>query len=96
MESLQYWDGTQWLIVNNASNAGYSNSTSGLTATTIQGAIDELKTYSAPINSPTLTGTPTAPTAAAGTNTTQIATTAFVKNAIASFSSFTWGELKGV
>lgn len=29
--------------------------------------------------SPALTGTPTAPTAAAGTNTTQIATTAFVK-----------------
>lgn len=32
--------------------------------------------------SPTLTGTPTAPTATAGTNTTQIATTAFVKTAV--------------
>ena len=32
--------------------------------------------------SPALTGTPTAPTANAGTNTTQIATTAFVTNAI--------------
>lgn len=32
----------------------------------------------ADLNSPALTGTPTAPTAAAGTNTTQIATTAFV------------------
>jgi len=32
----------------------------------------------ADINSPNLTGTPTAPTATAGTNTTQIATTAFV------------------
>lgn len=31
-------------------------------------------------DSPTLTGTPLAPTAAAGTNTTQIATTAFVNN----------------
>ena len=31
----------------------------------------------APKDSPTLTGVPTAPTAAAGTNTTQIATTAF-------------------
>ena len=30
--------------------------------------------------SPTLTGTPLAPTAAAGTNTTQLATTAFVRN----------------
>ena len=36
----------------------------------------------APKNSPALTGTPTAPTAAAGTNTTQIATTAFVKTAV--------------
>lgn len=33
-------------------------------------------------NSPTLTGTPLAPTAASGTNTTQIATTAFVKDAV--------------
>jgi hypothetical protein len=32
----------------------------------------------APLASPALTGTPTAPTAAGGTNTTQIATTAFV------------------
>ena len=33
--------------------------------------------------SPALTGTPTAPTAASGTNTTQISTTAFVQTAIA-------------
>jgi uncharacterized Zn-binding protein involved in type VI secretion len=33
-------------------------------------------------SSPTLTGTPTAPTAASGTNTTQVATTAFVQAAI--------------
>lgn len=36
----------------------------------------------ADINDPTLTGTPKAPTASAGTNTTQIATTAFVKTAV--------------
>ena len=36
----------------------------------------------APLASPTFTGTPAAPTAAGGTNTTQIATTAFVKAAI--------------
>ena len=36
----------------------------------------------APLASPELTGTPTAPTAAAGTNTTQIATTAFVGTAV--------------
>ena len=34
-------------------------------------------------NSPTLTGTPLAPTASSGTNTTQIATTAFVATAVA-------------
>lgn len=33
--------------------------------------------------SPTLTGTPTAPTASPGTNTTQLATTAFVQSALA-------------
>ena len=38
--------------------------------------------YKAPIESPTLTGTPEAPTASAGTNTTQIATTAFVQTAV--------------
>ena len=36
----------------------------------------------APLASPTLTGTPAAPTAAAGTNTTQIATTAFITSAL--------------
>ncbi|WP_434243179.1 gp53-like domain-containing protein [Enterobacter roggenkampii] len=40
----------------------------------------------APIASPTFTGTPAAPTPAAGTNTTQIATTAFVKAAITALS----------
>ena len=37
----------------------------------------------APLSSPALTGVPTAPTAALGTNTTQIATTSFVANAVA-------------
>ena len=36
----------------------------------------------APLASPALTGTPTAPTAAANTNTTQVATTAFVTTAV--------------
>ena len=39
------------------------------------------------INSPALTGTPTAPTAAQGTNNTQIATTAFVMAAVNAISS---------
>jgi len=37
----------------------------------------------APIASPALTGVPTAPTPAAGTNTTQIATTAYVQDSLA-------------
>lgn len=36
----------------------------------------------APLNNPTFTGTPAAPTAAANTNTTQIATTAMVQSAL--------------
>ena len=52
--------------------AGTTALTGALTATTaaFSGAISSV--------SPAFTGTPTAPTAAAGTNTTQIATTAFV------------------
>lgn len=41
----------------------------------------------APLVSPALTGTPTAPTAAAGNNTTQLATTAFVTTAVANKTS---------
>ena len=41
----------------------------------------------APLVDPALTGTPTAPTAASGTNSTQIATTAFVQAAVGSSSS---------
>lgn len=45
----------------------------------------------ADLNSPALTGTPTSPTASAGTNTTQLATTAFVQTALA--SAFTSGMI---
>jgi hypothetical protein len=41
----------------------------------------------APIISPTFTGTPTAPTAAAGISTTQLATTAFVNNATSNINA---------
>ena len=53
----------------------------GTGATTATGALTNLG--AAPIASPTFTGTPAAPTAAAGTNTTQVATTEFVTGAIA-------------
>jgi hypothetical protein len=44
----------------------------------------------APLASPTLTGTPLAPTAAAATNTTQIATTAFTTTAVANALPIGW------
>lgn len=47
-----------------------------------QYATDSDLTAKAPLASPGLTGTPTAPTAAQTTNNTQIATTAFVKTAV--------------
>lgn len=43
--------------------------------------------YKANLNSPSLTGVPTAPTASSGTNTTQLATTAFVTNAISTLGN---------
>ena len=55
-------------------------------------------TSKAPLNSPAFTGTPTAPTATAGTSTDQLATTKFVEDAIIAsgvFSpdvSYTWGS----
>lgn len=61
---------------------------SGATAAKIS-AIDT----KAPLASPALTGTPTAPTAAAGTNTTQIATTAFVQSALSSAVSKATGTI---
>ncbi|EKP7358114.1 tail fiber protein [Escherichia coli] len=45
-------------------------------------SVKDLADTKAPIESPSLTGTPTAPTAAQGSNSTQIANTAFVKAAI--------------
>ena len=54
-----------------------------------------LNNIKAPLNSPALTGTPTAPTAGTSTNNTQIATTGFVHNYAPSKSgsgaSGTWG-----
>jgi len=48
----------------------------------VTSAIQTQLNAKAPLASPALTGTPTAPTASAGTNTTQVATTAFVVDAV--------------
>ena len=65
-----------YTVNGNLSVTGTTALTGALTASTaaFSGAISSV--------SPTFTGTPTVPTATAGTNTTQIATTAFVTGAI--------------
>jgi hypothetical protein len=72
------------------------------TGTTVARAdhVHPIDTSRAPLASPTFTGVPAAPTAAAGTNTTQIATTAFVTtagNLKANLSGATFtGEVLGI
>jgi len=76
-----------WVILlNGSSSVAASNITGtlpvangGTAATTASAALTNLG--AAAIASPTFTGTPAAPTAATGTNTTQLATTAFVNTA---------------
>jgi hypothetical protein len=57
----------------------FTGTVSGISVGMISGA--------APTASPTFTGTPAAPTPTAGTNTTQLATTAFVSSAVSAASS---------
>lgn len=81
--SLIYCDGTNFYeAINSNTITGNASVSGGLTVT---GAISgSTATFSGAISSvsPAFTGTPTAPTAAGGTNTTQIATTAFVQSAV--------------
>jgi hypothetical protein len=84
--------------VDNTSDATKNSATATLTNKTISGSSNTISNIAqssitnltsdlglkAPLASPAFTGTPTAPTAVSGTNTTQIATTAFVAAAIAS------------
>jgi hypothetical protein len=83
----QYQTGTGTLVdfntsVRGATLTGYVSGAGTVAATdTVLQAINKLDgndALKAPLASPALTGVPTAPTATAGTNTTQVATTAFV------------------
>jgi hypothetical protein len=68
---LSFGDGTnQKVVVTTDNTQTLTNKIISLANNTITGA--------APLESPTFTGVPAAPTASAGTNTTQLATTAFV------------------
>lgn len=73
-------------LIKSAVKATFPNVTGAVTATHT-----ELNSVAskAPLASPAFTGTPTAPTASTGTGTTQLATTAFVGNAILASSGIT-------
>jgi hypothetical protein len=78
-------------ISGNAATSSTATTLTGLTSTVaelnfVDGVTSNVQTQlnaKANLASPALTGTPTAPTAAVGTNTTQLATTAFVNAEIA-------------
>jgi hypothetical protein len=65
----------------NAAQAAAEATASAALASAVSDLEDDLN-LKAPLASPDLTGIPTAPTAVLGTNTTQVATTAFVDAAI--------------
>jgi hypothetical protein len=73
-----YWTTRGPFFANNLTFTPFGS----ITQNTIQLAVQDLETRKATIASPTLTGTPATPTAANGTNSTQIASTAFVNNSI--------------
>ena len=82
------WNGTDFVGVGAFANAiagtvGIANGGTG--QTTAGAALAALG--GAPLASPTFTGVPLAPTAAPGTNTTQLATTSFVVTSYAPFAS---------
>lgn len=83
-DTLDSQDGTYYL-----DRANHTGAQAISTVTGLQTALDA----KAPLASPALTGTPTAPTATAGTNTTQIATTAFVAAATAALVDSAPGTL---
>lgn len=71
------------LVPNQTGNSGKFLTTDG---SSVGWGVVNLSLY-APLDSPSLTGVPTAPTAIAGTNTTQIATTEFVQTAAVNAAS---------
>lgn len=84
-------DGDGGLAVRNALNAMFTE-IYGFGIADIAGLVAALATK-ADLSSPTLTGTPTAPTAPDATNNTQLATTAFVQTLIASVINSAPGAL---
>jgi hypothetical protein len=92
--TAQYWRGDKvWIALDKAAvGLGSVDNTSDAAkpvSTATQTALD----LKAPLASPALTGVPTVPTAAPGTNTTQAASTAYVDAAVAAVSGGGGGTL---
>ena len=75
-----YCDGTNIGYANSAAVTSFNGRTGTISLTSLD-VTNALGYIPAPINAPTFTGIPAAPTAAAGTKTTQLATTAFAMGA---------------
>ena len=83
-------------MVKSSVKATFPNITGAITPTHtelnyVDGVTSALQTQmdtKSPLASPTFTGTPAAPTASAGTNTTQVATTAFVEADVTAHAAF--------
>ncbi len=89
-ETLGYSEATQWYTGGQVTSYALLNGSATETFSVANATADahampklQIESLFAPLASPTLTGTPAAPTATAGTNTTQLATTAFVTAAVA-------------
>jgi hypothetical protein len=92
--TAQYWRGDKsWQPLNKgAVGLGNVDNTSDANKP-ISNLAQAALNLKAPLASPALTGTPTAPTAAPGANSTQLATTAFVRNEVAAIVGSAPGAL---
>jgi hypothetical protein len=81
--SLAVWTGVYWASIGGAAGTVDATIVDGSANAVAGNAVFDALALKAALASPTFTGTPAAPTASPGTNTTQLATTAFVTNAVA-------------
>jgi chitodextrinase len=93
------YNGRIGAVVGNKGDVGLANADNTSDANKpISTATQAALNLKAPIASPTFTGTPAGPTASAGTETTQLATTAFVAAAVDAIPTggvSAWGDLTG-
>jgi len=83
------------LMLRDANGRAQAASPSAAGDVATKGYVDTADALKAPLASPALTGTPTAPTAAASTNNTQIATTAFAQSVAANARPYASGTYTG-